>query len=316
MKKGWLLSGVAVLAFAGIGSAQAVPSYAYGELHFENFILGGVVDSAGQTLSGVGGLTQSVTSTDGANYPGFGSAGNSAGGNLLTGTDPSQAKSGPGLFPVENTFTQALLPANALTPAGTRGDAQITGALAGGSTSNLVSEGKLSALGNAGSNSGTATTLSAVFSIGGTVNLTFNASSALTAQVGQLGDSANAQTSATFKIFDVTKGTLVLITDNINAANSSQTIAPAALNQNVASTNPGSPQSFSSALTAYSYSASLLAGDTYQITLADSTTTIFQGVLSGAGTTTTTIQGVPEPISLSVFGTGLVALGVSRRRRV
>ena len=297
-----MVAGAAALALAGTGTAHAVPSYAYGELHFQNFILSGIVDSAGVPLGGVSGVTQSVTSTDGANYPGFATAGVSAGGNLVTGTDPAQAKSGPGSFPGENNFTQALLPANTLTPAGTRGDAQITGAIAGGATSDLVAEGKLSTLTSAGSSSGTSTTINATFANGGTISLTFSASSSLTAQVALLGDSANAQVSATFKIFDVTTNTLVSITDNINAANSGTTIAPFALNQNVASTNPGSPQSFSSPLTAYSYtSAALRAGDTYQITLADSTTTIFQGV--------------PEPVSLSLFATGLVALGVMRRRR-
>ncbi len=297
-----MVAGAAALALAGTGTAQAVPSYAYGALHFQNFVLSGIVDAAGVPLSGVSGVTQSVSSTDGANYPGFATAGVSAGGNLVTGTDPAQAKSGPGSFPGENNFTQALLPANTLTPAGTRGDAQITGAIAGGATSDLVAEGKLSTITSAGSSSGTSTTINAKFANGGTISLTFSASSSLTAQVALLGDSANAQVSATFKIFDVTTNTLVSITDNINAANSGTTIAPFALNQNVASTNPGSPQSFSSPLTAYSYtSSSLTAGDTYQITLADSTTTIFQGV--------------PEPVSLSLFATGLVALGVMRRRR-
>ena len=258
MKKLHVGAAAAALTIAGMTAAHAVPSYAFAELHFQNF----------------------------------------------TGTDPTQSTSGPGAFPGQNTFSAALLPALALTPAGTRGDAQITGAVASGATSNLVAEGKLSTLGSAGSSAGTSTTINATFANSTTVSLTFSASSALTSQIAQLGDSANAQISATFKIFDSTTRVFVNITDNINAANSGTTIAPFALNQNVASTNPNAPQSFSSPLTAYSYSATLRAGDNYQITLADSTTTIFQG-----------FQSVPEPLSMTVFGSGLVALGLLRRRR-
>jgi hypothetical protein len=294
-----IIAGAAALAVAGAGSAQAIPSYAYSELHFQSFTLSGIVDASGNPLSGVSGLQNTVTSTDGANYPGFSTAGVSAGGSLVTGTDPAQATSGPGVFPGENIFSQALLPANTLTPAGTRGDALITGAIASGATSDLVAEGKLSTIMNAGSNSGTSTTISATFADGGTITLSFSASSALASQVGQIGDSANAQVSASFKIFDITTKSFVGITDDINGGTFT-TVAPTALNQNVATTNPGGPQSFSSALTAYHYTANLGPG-TYQITLADSTTTIFQGV--------------PEPISLSLFGSGLVALGLIRRFR-
>ena len=280
------------------GIANAVPSYGYSTLHFEQFTLTGIVGLDGQPLPGVK-YNSSVTGTDGANYPGFASGGTSAPGTLFVGTDPAQAISGPGPFPVENTFSQALTASS-----GTRGDVQITGPIAGGATSNLVSEGNLTVQGSAGSNSGTSTTLNVTFTGASTVNLTFKASDILKSMVGTLGDSSNSQTSASFKIYDSTTNTYVTIIDNLNAANSGTTIAPFALNQNVASTNPSSPQSFTSSLTSYSYTANLNQNDNYQLTLADSTTVI----LSGSAP-------VPEPMSVALLGAGLLAMGLVGRAR-
>ena len=280
------------------GAANAASSYGYSTLHFENFILSGIVDANGHALPGVV-FNSSVTSTDGANYPGFATAGTSSGGNLFSGTDPAQATSGPGPFPAENTFTQALTGSS-----GTRGDAQITGPIAGAATSNLVSEGNLTANGSAGSYSSTSTTINVSFAQASAVNLTFSASAMLMSSVGNLGDSSNAQASASFKIFDATAGSYVTISDNISGANST-VIAPSALNQNVASTNPGSPQTFASGLANYSYSASLIAGHNYQLTLADSTSVILTNVVAAP---------VPEPSTLALMFAGLLAVGLFRRR--
>src|SRR3954447_9118886 len=103
-----------VLASGTTGGAYAVPSYGYADLSFTNFTLGGVIGAPGVTVN-----STSVTLTDGANYPGFAPASNSAAGNTTTGADVTQATSGPGTFPGPNTFTQAMLPASALLPAGT-----------------------------------------------------------------------------------------------------------------------------------------------------------------------------------------------------
>ena len=291
---------VALLAATALtGPAYAIPSYGYSTLHFENFILSGIFDAKGQTLPGVV-ANSSVTSTDGANYPGFAPGGTSAGGNIFSGTDPAQATSGPGPFPAQNIFTQALTASS-----GTRGDAQITGAIASGATSNLVSEGNLTTNGSAGSNAGTSTSINVSFTGASTVSLSFAASSALMSSVGNLGDSSSSQASASFKIFDATAGTYVFITDNVSGSSSTD-VTPFALNQNVASTNPGSPQTFLSSLTNYSYAANLVAAHNYQLTLADSTSVILTGSV---------LAPVPEPETYAMMLVGLSALGFMARRR-
>lgn len=294
------ICGASALAVMGTGTARAVPSYAYADLHFQNFFLTGLVNSSGAPLPGITLTSSSVTSIDSANYPGALSASNSAGGGLATGTDATQATSGPGSFPSENTFTQALLPANALTPAGTRGDVQTTGSLAGGVTSNLVSEGKLSDGGVAASSSGMSVSIGVTTSAVTTINLTFAASSALAAQIGQALDSATASVNTEFRVYDATTNSYRSITDNINAANSSNDIRPSALNANASTTDPLVIRNVTTPLTAYSYTATLPAGQNFLITFTDGTQV--QEV-------------VPEPLTLSIFGSGLVALGVIRRRR-
>lgn len=289
-----------LVSTAMTGAANAASSYGYSTLHFQNFILTGIVDANGSPAAGVVFFNSSVTSTDGANYPGFAVGGTSSSGNLFSGTDPALATSGPGSFPAENTFTQALTGSS-----GTRGDAQITGAIASGATSNLVSEGNLATSGSAGSYSSTSTTINVSFAQASTVNLTFNASALLMSSVGNLGDSSNAQASASFRIFDVTARTYVLITDNINTANSGTDITPFALNQNVASTNPGSPQTFASSLASYSYTAVVQAGHSYQLTLADSTSVILTNAVAAP---------IPEPSTLALMFAGLLAVGLFRRR--
>ena len=292
---------VALLASIALTApAYAVSVYGYSTLHFENFTLSGIFDANGRPRAGVV-ANSSVTSTDGANYPGFAPGGTSAGGNIFSGTDPAQATSGPGLFPAQNTFTQALTASS-----GTRGDAQITGAIASGATSNLVSEGNLTINGSAGSNAGTSTSINVSFTGASTVSLSFAASSALMSSVGNLGDSSNSQASASFRIFDSTAGTYVFITDNLNNANSGNDITPFALNQNVASTNPASLQTFLSSLTNYSYTAAVVASHTYQLTLADSTSVIL---------TNSVLAPVPEPETYAMMLVGLSALGFMARRR-
>ena len=90
------------------------------------------------------------------------------------------------------------------------------------------------------------------------------------------------------------------------ARTSGTDITPFALNQNVASTNPGAPQRFVSPLTAYSYTAALRPADNYQLTLADSTSVILTGFVAPP---------VPEPETYAMMLAGLSALGFMARRR-
>jgi len=289
------------MAVGGGGAAHAVPSYATAQLHFENFILGGIVDASGNPLPGVTDLTTSVTTTTAAAYPTAPTSdSHSAPGDLANGSDAAQSLAGPiaATPPAENTFTQVLTPPTTLTPAGTRGDVQITGAIASGATSNLIAEGKLSVANSAASsNAGSSTTISFSFTTTAAliVSLNFDASSFLFGQVGSLGDSANPQISAIYTIVDNTDPN-----NPVEVASA----APTALNQNRSTLNPLVNASFSSPLTHYSFSDSLLANHTYQVTLSDNTTEILS----------TRPIATPEPASLALLGAGLIATGLLRHR--
>ncbi len=291
----------ALLAVGASGTAQATPAYAYASLGFTKFTLSGIFNAQGQAATGVTNLNTNVTMTDSANYPGFGGASQSTGGNIISGADVLQSTSGAGPFPGQNVFTQALLGSS-----GTRGDGLITGPLAGGASSNLVAEGNLTqGLSFAGSSAGSSTTVSATFGATSalTVALSATALSTLAASVGTTGDSANAQTSASYTIKDLTTGTFVSICDATVTPNvcSTNPIAPTAANQNLAVNNAG-PASSQTVTAAYDYTAQLVAGDRYQLTLQDSATEI--------------LSTVPEPGSLAVIGVGLMALArVGRQRR-
>ncbi|HVZ09949.1 MAG TPA: PEP-CTERM sorting domain-containing protein [Rhodopila sp.] len=289
-----------LLIFGGTGTAQATPSYAYASLGFTNFQLTGIVDSHGNALPGVTINSVAVTMTDGANYPGYPSAGTTSFGDLATGVDAPGAYSGPGPATGPNIFTPALQMSS-----GTRSDGLISGALASGATSNLVAEGRLTqGLSSAGSQAGSSTTIRATFTTTSslTVGLLGSAIAQVMASVGQVGDSASAQIFAQFTVFDATTNTYVNICKTSDPTDCSQFLTPTELNISAATTDPSTSPSVTSSLTDFSYFANLTADHTYQVTLQDQVTEI--------------LSTVPEPASMAVLGMGILGLaGVVRRRK-
>jgi len=125
---------------------------------------------------------------------------------------------------------------------------------------------------HATSSSGTSTTILITPVAITTFNLSFSASANLSAVFQTSGDSALASTNFSFHILDLTTGSFVNITDNINAANSGHFIIPGGLNQTVTAFTLGSPQNLALSASAFSYTASLVANDLYQIVITDGTT--------------------------------------------
>lgn len=289
-----LAATTALVLVASAGSAHAT-SYSFASISFSNLSLTGL-QSSGVTVE-----SANVATRDSANYPGYTSAANSAGATvpsapLTAGSNVAQAYSGPGPAPAEDTYTQALL-----SGIGTRGDARIVGNLLTGvgTGANDVAEGRLVVPGDASSTAGTSTGFNVTITNANrtTFTLSFDASDMLSSTTTAANEFASAQINASFSVVG-----------NGATANTftSQFYAPNALNANVSSTGGGANGAFSSGSpdpVFYTFSVTLDPG-TYQFSL-----------LSGAQEEVSAPNVVPEPMSLALFGGGLVAIGLLRRNR-
>lgn len=284
-----LLAATAALAVVAASTDANATAYAYGNINFTNLSLSGL------TATGVTVNDANVTTRDSAGFPGFAAASNSTGpvnsANPLTqGSDVVQATSGPGPFPGENFYGQALTGAF-----GTRGDAQLVGNLltGEGTGANDVAEGRIGTNGSASSTAGTTTGFSVSVTTTETqvFTLAFTASDTVTASTTVAGEVSSASVSASFTVS--------------GSGFTTQVYSPNALNISTSATGVGGNNTISNADSLFSFSVSLAPG-TYQFSL-----------LSGAqesvlGSTPTQ---VPEPASMALLGAGLAAFGLIRRHR-
>jgi hypothetical protein len=270
------------------GEAQAVP-YAYASNQISGLTI--TYQGGGLLVPGsISGATQSVN--DSASYGAFAGSIYSTGGAVGTALDINQAYSGPGPAPASS-----FVALGAGSFVGTRSDAGITAgsAVSGGVDVNTVVEGQGNQIGN--SQAGNSALIS--FNVTGTgqaLEFSFTDIIALTAMTGvNPGEFASADISNQIKITDALGHQVDLF-------------SPTSINTQVSSS--GGVASFIGPITYDFTGANALVSSVltdqafYTVSL---TTQLRQNIAPG--------RPIPEPMTLALMGTGLLGLGMLRRRR-
>jgi hypothetical protein len=284
-----MLAGTAILLGAALPgtAAHAVP-YAFASNQISGLIFS---TPSGSTF------TPSVTSqtiSDSASFGAIAVNNPSQTSTIGTSLNIAAACAGANTCP-ENTFVPASGPT--LT-SGTRSDSQILGfanpAVPGPVSLNNVAEGRGTSLGTSTANN----TGSITFSIVGTgsaLSLSLSDTIQLIASSLANGETATAQITNTFRVFDAGGATVAIFT-------------PVDLNTQAGSANgvPGTasigPTTISTTLT----TPVLIAGANYNISLTSSSA---ESITPGG------VTPIPEPTMLGVLGIGMLAIGAYRQRK-
>ena len=282
--------GIAVAGLGAVNNAQA-DAVAFAENLLTNFAI-----TSTATLSVIG--TPARTTFNSALFSGFPGSSAQDPVVLTAASNASQATSGPGPFPAENTY--GFLAGTTGGMIGSRSDSNTSAGspfgIGGVPNVNNVAEAHIaSGSGSAGSSAGSNTaqaTITIALGDSGTITFSFNDAYRYYANTTLLGETAQGTISNHFTIADSTGA--IVYNDS-----------PGAININCAS-NSGFPNPCDSGAitTSFADTSGLLTAGTYTISLASSS-------LANVGS----VALLPEPGSILLFGLGLGALGFTMRRK-
>jgi hypothetical protein len=280
-----LLAGTSLLAISATWNTSQAAAYAYGTTQISMLSLRFTDNtplpspSTNQTVKDQSTWNGSPASAGGPN------SGSGGVGLLL---DINQATSGPGPFPVDNTFGQSL------PGKGARSDAQITGGVAGQVAVNNVAEGLAAGststpdIGSsqAGNTANIGFTVTAAdLALHNTVTVKFDALWKLVAITGGGGDFATAGITNTFRI---------------SGPGYADSFAPAVLNDSVFAAGGTTDTRSGSASFVFT---------TLPLTTPGMYTIGFSSQVQ------IDVTGIPEPATGILLGAGLLGLGMLRRHR-